>query len=152
MWNLIKGLFLLIVGIICIWIPASCMIGCVKDCNNKAQVKKDNTQIQLIVEGPTYGEQWGDGRITSYANVGFRNTGRETVYRVSCNVHFYDSNGNSLGTVLFNYDPADRDPVEYGQSTPLHVLHVTNRDGIVAARIKITDLKVNDYDKPSGYN
>ncbi len=153
MWNFIKGIFLLIVGFLCIYIPASCFIGCIKDCNNKAQIIEDNTQIQLLVEGPTSGDQnWGDGRMVSYASVGFKNIGRETVYRVTCNVHFYDSDDFLLGTVVFNYDPADREPVEYGQSTPRHVLHVTNKDGIVATRISITDLKVNGYDKPSEYN
>lgn len=153
MWDTIKGLFLIIIGIICIYIPASCVVGCVKNCNEKNEIIESNTQIQLLVDGPEKGDQeWSDGRVTSYASVGFKNTGKEVVYRVSCNVNFYDSKGFLLGTCNFNYDPADKEPVEYGQSTARYVFHVTSKEGYVATRITITDLKVNGFNKPSGYN
>ena len=151
MGNFIKGIILLAVGLIFIIIPISCVIGCVEDCNDDAKLKASNTQIHLIVDGFKYNDDFPEGKVVNYVSVGFKNTGKETVYRVSCKVHFYDNDDFLLGTLDFNYDSSSYEPVEYGQSTPRFSMHLTTHDGIHAYYFRVTDLKVNGYDKPSGY-
>ncbi len=146
MWNFIRGIFLLILGLICIGIPISCVASCVESCQRENEITRNNTRIEMYIEGPTRGDQdWGDGRVISYATVGFKNVGREDIYRVTCTVNFLDSKGNVMGRAEFNYDPSRTDPVEYGDSSQRYSLNYVNYDGIYASSISITDLKVNDY-------
>ncbi len=148
MGDTIKGIFLIILGLIGIYIPASCVIGCVNKCQDEAKIVESNTEIVLLIDGPDIRDEYDDGEVINYVSVGFKNVGKETVYRVSCKVHLYDSDNFLIGTLTFNYDPSNSNAVEYGQSTPRHVMHITTVEGEPhASYIKITDLKVNGYNK-----
>ena len=151
MGNLIKGIFLAILAVICAIISISCAESCFSSCREKERIKNSNTNIVLLVDGPEYSDDYGDGRVVNRVAIGFKNVGKEVVYRVTCKISFYDYDGEEIGSVNFNYDPAIGDEVKYGESTSYYVKTLTNKQGKIATRIKITDLKVNGLDKTSGY-
>ena len=153
MWNFIKGIFLLLIGLICIGIPISCVNGCMESCNREYEIKENNTNATVILEGPTYGEPWGDGTIVSYAHISFKNVGTETIYTITCTAIFYDIDGNSLGTQKVDYNSHKNgyEEIEYGETSATYVLSVSNKNGVKATTVKIKDYKVNGYEKVSGH-
>ena len=153
MCNFVKGLFLLLIGLVCIVLPFSCVVGCVVRFNKEGELKKNNTVATVFLEGPTYGEPWGDNSIASYAHISFKNDGEETIYTITCTVTFYDNEGNNLGSqkVEYNSHKPEFNELEVGETSPIFVLSILNKQGVKATSIKVKDYMVNGYIKVSGY-
>ena len=135
------------------------IIVCIKSCreNNekKDKLEDKNTQIELIVQGPTYNDDWGDNKVINYVSVGFKNVGSEDVIKVTCKIYLYDAENNEIGVIDYSYDiykDSYAEVVKQYETTPLFVMNHENNEGKIAVDYDVKDLKVNDRKKSYNKN
>ena len=131
------------------------LIGLSKMCSGEwakeEKLEDKNTQIELIVQGPTYNDDFNNGKINNYIAVGFKNIGSEDVIEVTCTVHLFDANNVEIGTLNYDYNVYDGIgkgiTVKQNETTALYSMYHTNYDGKIATSYTVTDLKVNGRDR-----
>lgn len=136
------------------------IIVCIKSCreNNekKDKLEDKNTQIELIVQGPTCNNDWGDNKVINYVSVGFKNVGSEDVIKVTCKIYLYDAENNEIGVIDYSYNIYDGigegKIVKQYETTPLFVMNHENNEGKIAVDYDVKDLKVNDRKKSYNKN
>ena len=151
MRNVIKFIAGVIMIILIIVIIKSCHENKVKE----DKLEDKNTQIELIVQGPTYNDDWGDNKVINYVSVGFKNVGSEDVIKVTCKIYLYDAENNEIGVIDYSYDiykDSYAEVVKQYETTPLFVMNHENNEGKIAVDYDVKDLKVNDRKKSYNKN
>ena len=152
MRNVIKFIAGVIMIILIIVIIKSCHENKVKE----DKLEDKNTQIELIVQGPTYNDDWGDNKVINYVSVGFKNVGSEDVIKVTCKIYLYDAENNEIGVIDYSYNIYDGigegKIVKQYETTPLYVMLHENNEGKIAVDYDVKDLKVNDRKKSYNKN
>ena len=152
MRNVIKFIAGVIMIIFIIVIIKSCHENKVKE----DKLEDQNTQIELIVEGPTNNGNWGDNKVINYVSVGFKNVGREDVIKVTCKIYLYVAENNEIGVIDYSYNVYDGigegKIVKQYETTPLFVMNHENNEGKIAEDYDVKDLKVNDRKKSYNKN
>ena len=151
MRNVIKFIAGVIMIILIIVIIKSCHENKVKE----DKLEDQNTQIELIVEGPSCNNDWGDNKVINYVSVGFKNVGSEDVIKVTCKIYLYDAENNEIGVIYYSYDiykDSYAEVVKQYETTPLFVMNHENNEGKIAEDYDVKDLKVNDRKKSYNKN
>ena len=146
MRNVIKFIAGVIMIIFIIVIIKSCHENKVKE----DKLEDQNTQIELIVEGPTYNDDWADNKVINHVVVSFKNVGSEDVIKVTCKIHLFDAENNEIGVINYSYDIyKDRyaKVIKQYETTPRLSLNHENNEGKIATRYEVSDLEVNDHKK-----
>lgn len=144
-----------IVGVIMIILIIVCIKSCRENNEKKDKLEDKNTQIELIVQGPTYNDDWGDNKVINYVSVGFKNVGSEDVIKVTCKIYLYDDENNEIGVINYSYDIyKDRyaKVIKQYETTPRLSLNHENNEGKIAVDYDVKDLKVNDRKKSYNKN
>ena len=144
-----------IVGVIMIILIIVCIKSCRENNDKKDKLEDINTQIELIVQGPTYNDDWGDNKVINYVSVGFKNVGSEDVIKVTCKIYLYDAENNEIGVIDYSYDiykDSYAEVVKQYETTPLFVMNHENNEGKIAVDYDVKDLKVNDRKKSYNKN
>ena len=144
-----------IVGVIMIILIIVCIKSCRENNEKKDKLEDKNTQIELIVQGPTYNDDWGDNKVINYVSVGFKNVGSEDVIKVTCKIYLYDAENNEIGVIDYSYDiykDSYAEVVKQYETTPLFVMNHENNEGKIAEDYDVKDLKVNDRKKSYNKN
>ena len=144
-----------IVGVIMIILIIVCIKSCRENNEKKDKLEDKNTQIELIVQGPTYNDDWGDNKVINYVSVGFKNVGSEDVIKVTCKIYLYDAENNEIGVIDYSYDiykDSYAEVVKQYETTPLYVMLHENNEGKIAVDYDVKDLKVNDRKKSYNKN
>ena len=145
-----------IVGVIMIILIIVCIKSCRENNEKKDKLEDKNTQIELIVQGPTYNDDWGDNKVINYVSVGFKNVGSEDVIKVTCKIYLYDAENNEIGVIDYSYNIYDGigegKIVKQYETTPLFVMNHENNEGKIAEDYDVKDLKVNDRKKSYNKN
>ena len=144
-----------IVGVIMIILIIVCIKSCRENNEKKDKLEDKNTQIELIVQGPTYNDDWGDNKVINYVSVGFKNVGSEDVIKVTCKIYLYDAENNEIGVIDYSYDIyKDRyaKVIKQYETTPRLSLNHENNEGKIATRYEVSDLEVNDHKKSYNKN
>lgn len=148
------GNFLKILGsIITIAVIIFLIKSCVEKREKEEKIDDDNTRIELIIDGPTYNDSVTDGEYVNRVVIGFKNTGYKTINKVSCDVLLYDSQGELIGEIEYEYNVTtikDAEPIEPGQES--YHEHKILTSTKIATRLKVENLKVNGHSKNSNYN
>ena len=116
MGNFLKAAAGFIVFIMLIFFVKSC----VDKREKEDKLDDDNTRIELIIDGPTYNDSVTDGEYVNRVVIGFKNTGYKTINKVSCDVLLYDSQGELIGEIEYEYNVTtikDAEPIEPGQES-----------------------------------
>ena len=151
MRNVIK----LIAGVIMIILLLVIIKSCHENKVKEDKLEDQNTQIELIVEGPTYNDDWADNKVINYVSVGFKNVGREDVIKVTCKIYLYDAENNEIGVIDYSYDiykDSYAEVVKQYETTPLFVMNHENNEGKIAVDYDVKDLEVNDRKKSYNKN
>ena len=151
MRNVIK----FIAGVIMIILIIVCIKSCRENNEKKDKLEDKNTQIELIVQGPTYNDDWGDNKVINYVSVGFKNVGSEDVIKVTCKIHLFDAENNEIGVIDYSYDIykySYAEVVKQYETTPLLSLNHENNECKIAVDYDVKDLKVNDRKKSYNKN
>ena len=151
MRNVIKFIAGVIMIILIIVIIKSCHENKVKE----DKLEDQNTQIELIVEGPTYNDDWADNKVINHVVVSFKNVGSEDVIKVTCKIHLFDAENNEIGVINYSYDiykDSYAEVVKQYETTPLFVMNHENNEGKIAVDYDVKDLKVNDRKKSYNKN
>ena len=145
-----------IVGVIMIILIIVCIKSCRENNEKKDKLEDKNTQIELIVQGPTCNNDWGDNKVINYVSVGFKNVGSEDVIKVTCKIYLYDAENNEIGVIDYSYNIYDGigegEIVKQYEATPLYVMLHENNEGKIAVDYDVKDLKVNDRKKSYNKN
>ena len=145
-----------IVGVIMIILIIVCIKSCRENNEKKDKLEDKNTQIELIVQGPTCNNDWGDNKVINYVSVGFKNVGSEDVIKVTCKIHLFDAENNEIGVIDYSYNVYDGigegKIVKQYETTPLFVMNHENNEGKIAEDYDVKDLKVNDRKKSYNKN
>lgn len=145
-----------IVGVIMIILIIVCIKSCRENNEKKDKLEDKNTQIELIVQGPTCNNDWGDNKVINYVSVGFKNVGSEDVIKVTCKIYLYDAENNEIGVIDYSYNVYDGigegKIVKQYETTPLFEMNHENNEGKIAVDYDVKDLKVNDRKKSYNKN
>ena len=151
MRNVIK----FIAGVIMIILIISIIKSCHENKVKEDKLEDQNTQIELIVEGPTYNDDWADNKVINHVVVSFKNVGSEDVIKVTCKIHLFDAENNEIGVINYSYDiykDSYAEVVKQYETTPLFVMNHENNEGKIAVDYDVKDLKVNDRKKSYNKN
>ena len=151
MRNVIK----FIAGVIMIILIISIIKSCHENKVKEDKLEDQNTQIELIVEGPTYNDDWADNKVINHVVVSFKNVGSEDVIKVTCKIHLFDAENNEIGVINYSYDIyKDRyaKVIKQYETTPRLSLNHENNEGKIAVDYDVKDLKVNDRKKSYNKN